>query len=80
MMTEMYAHLNSTDEGSSGPGKGNGKGGGKGKKSSVGPRINLNDPSEWGQAVKQDAQGKNSLFERNLPNGQVLITHVIWVN
>ncbi len=83
MMTEIYAHLNSTDDGG-GPGKGNGggngNGGGRGKPSDVGQSINLNDPSEWGQAVKQDAQGNDSLFERTLPNGQVLITHVIWAN
>ena len=76
-MTAMYAHLNSTDSG--GPGNGNGKGGGK-KPKNVGANINLNDPSEWGQAIRQDAQGRNSLFERALPNGQVLITHVIWAN
>ena len=81
MMTEIYAHLNTTgDGGGSGNGNGKGKGGGKGKPSDVGVQIDLNDPSEWGQAVKQDAQGKNSLYERNLPNGQVLITHVIWVD
>ena len=83
MMTEIYAHLNSTDDGDgsgNGNGKGNGNGGGKGKPSGVGQNINLNDPSEWGQAIKQDAQGKDSLFERTLPNGQVLITHIIWVD
>ncbi|HDY73054.1 MAG TPA: hypothetical protein ENH86_00575 [Candidatus Jorgensenbacteria bacterium] len=81
MMTEIYAHLNSTDSGS-GPGKGNGKGngGGKGKPSLAGANIDLNDPSSWGQAIKQDAQGNNSLFQRDLENGQVLITHVIWAN
>lgn len=73
-MTAIYAHLNSTDSGG-GPGNGNGK-----KPKNVGANINLNNPSEWGLAVRQDAQGKNSLFVRNLPNGQVLITHVIWAN
>jgi hypothetical protein len=73
-MTEMYAHLNSEDSGTK-PGKGNGKG----KPSGVGVNIDLNDPSAWGQAVKQDAQGKNSLYKRDLRNGQVLITHVIWI-
>lgn len=81
-MTDMYAHLNGTDGGSK-PGKGNGKGNGKkGNKSKnvgMGQHIDLNDPSAWGQAVKQDAQGKNSVFERDLGNGKVLITHVIWI-
>ena len=78
MMTEIYAHLNSTDDDSK-PKKGN-NGGGKGKPSRAGANIDLNDPSSWGQAIKQDAQGNNSLFQRNLGNGQVLITHVIWAN
>ncbi len=74
-MTEMYAHLNSTDE-DGGPGNGNGKGK---KPKKAGLNIDLNNPSEWGRAIKQDAQGKDSLFERDLGNGQVLITHVFWV-
>jgi hypothetical protein len=80
-MTEMYAHLNETDGGSGGPGNGNGggNGNGKGKPSGVGANIDLNDPSSWGQAIKQDAQGNNSVFERDLGNGQILITHVIWI-
>lgn len=74
MMTEMYAHLNSTDVETK-PSKGNGKG----KKLGNGQNIDLNNPSSWGRAVKQDAQGKNSLFERELGNGLVLITHVTWI-
>lgn len=76
MMTEIYAHLNSTDEDSGGPGNGKGK---KPKKAGNGVDVNLNDPSAWGKATKQDAQGNNSRYERDLGNGQVLITHVIWV-
>lgn len=76
MMTEIYAHLNSTDDEGK-PGKGNGRGK-KEKPVNVGASIDLNNPSSWGQAIKQDAQGKNSLFMRNLENGQILITHVIW--
>jgi len=74
MMTEIYAHINSPSKGGN-PGKG--KGGGK--PAGVGANIDLNNPSAWGQAVRQDTQGNNSLFERDLGNGQVLITHVIWV-
>src|SRR3989338_5158655 len=74
MMTEIYAHINSPSSGGN-PGKGKGSG----KPAGVGANIDLNNPSAWGQAVKKDALGKNSLFERDLGNGQVLITHVIWV-
>jgi len=74
MMTEIYAHLNST-AGDPPPGNSNGK---SKNPMGVGANIDLNNPSAWGSAVKQDAQGKNSLYERDLGNGQVLITHVIW--
>ena len=75
MMETIYAHVNST---SSGPGNGNGNGGGNGKKpTGVGADINLNDPSAWGQAIKQDGEGNDSLYRRDLGNGLVLITHVI---
>ena len=78
MMTEIYAHLNSTD---SGDDDGKGKGGGKkSKNAGDGAAIDLNNPSAWGQAIGQDASGQNNLFERNLSNGQVLVTHVLWAN
>ena len=75
MLTEIYAHLNSSDGGGGQPGNGNGKG----KPAGVAASIELNDPSAWGEAIKQDAQGKNSLFVRDLGNGQLLVTHVFWV-
>ena len=75
-MRKIYSHLNPTnatteEEEESSNDKGN-----KGKKpNKAGVADN---PSAWGQAIRQDAQGRNILFERNLANGQVLITHVIW--
>ena len=87
ILLEIYAHLNptdagnSTDDGDDGGGGGNGKGGGrKNNKAGDAGAIDLNDPSQWGQAIRQDARGQNILFERNLANGQVLITHVLWAN
>ena len=77
MLEAIYAHVNSTSGGSGG---GSGNGGGNGKKpAGVGADIDLNNPSEWGQAIRQDAAGNNSLYKRNLGNGFDLITHVIWV-
>lgn len=75
-----YGHLNGVvDEGK---GNGNGNGGNNGKKPKknvgVGADIDLNNPSAWGQAIRQDAQGNNSLFERSLGNGGKLFTFVIW--
>jgi len=82
-LAAIYAHLNPTagdsDDGDGENGKGGGNGGGKKpKKADAGAEIDLNNPTEWGHAVQQDARGRNSLFERTLPNGQVLITHVFW--
>jgi len=78
MMEQIYAHINSPD---SGPGNGKGGGNGRGngnKPADVGADIDLNDPSEWGEAIRQDGAGNNSLYRRNLGNGFELITHVIW--
>lgn len=77
LLTEKYAHLNETtsDEPKKGKGGGNGK-----KKAGVGANIDLSNPSAWGQAVRQDAQGRNSLYERNLGNGVKVFTFVIWAN
>lgn len=36
------------------------------------------DPSSWGRAVAQDYSGKNSKFEKDLGNGNKVITHVFW--
>lgn len=37
-----------------------------------------NDPPSWGRAVAQDNSGKNSKFEKDLGNGNRVITHVFW--
>lgn len=49
----------------------------RGKKN-VGQDIDVNDPSAWGRAVKQDAQGRNSLYVRDLGNNERLFTFVVW--
>lgn len=72
-LASIYSHVNGTSGGGGG-----GKGGGKGKPANVG-NVTLNGPAEWGQAVAQDAQGRNSKFIRNLGNGIEVITHVLWV-
>ncbi len=75
-MENVYAHLNSTD-GGSGPGGGNGRGK---KPKGVGADIDLNNPTAWGQAIRVDAQGNGSLYERHLANGETLFTFVTWVD
>lgn len=40
--------------------------------------INLDNPSEWGRAISQDEKGRNNKFEKDLGNGNRIITHVFW--
>jgi hypothetical protein len=78
----IYAHTDGVDtvfasnedggEGGTGRGK-------KGKPEGVGQDIDLENPSAWGQAIRQDAQGKNSLYVRNLGGGEKVFTFVTWV-
>lgn len=37
-----------------------------------------NDPSSWGQLVKQSANGRSSTYERENSNGTKTLTHVYW--
>jgi len=82
-MTSIYAHVNETsgDDGGDGgkPGKCDPWPSCKKNQASNGADIDLNDPSSWGQAIKQDAQGNDSVYRRELANGQALITHVLWI-
>jgi len=55
-----------------------GGGNGKGNPAEVGQDIDLTDLSGWGEAVRQDAQGKNSLFVRNLGGKEKVFTFVVW--
>ncbi len=71
-LVTIYTHLDSTNTVLS-------SGGGKGKPANVGQNIeDFNDPSAWGKAAKQDARGKNSLYERDLGKGEKLFTFVTW--
>ncbi len=40
--------------------------------------INTDDKSEWGREVKKDANGHHSVFEKDLGNGNKIVTDVIW--
>ncbi|MBI3019915.1 MAG: hypothetical protein HYY60_01140 [Parcubacteria group bacterium] len=75
----IYAHVDGVNTvlASSGD-TGTGGSNGKGKPAGVGQDIDFSNPSAWGQAVRQDAQGKNSLYARDLENGEKLFTFVIW--
>lgn len=73
MLAQIYAHLDSVQDGG-GPGKG------KGNKFGVRGEIDLDNPSEWGRAIKKDGKGNVSLYARDLGNNEKLFTFVIWAN
>ena len=63
----MYAHLDGTTTlGSTVFPKGNGA------------EVNLDEASNWGKSLKKDSKGKDSLFGRDLGNGNKVFTFVIW--
>ncbi|PIQ76549.1 hypothetical protein COU78_02470 [Candidatus Peregrinibacteria bacterium CG10_big_fil_rev_8_21_14_0_10_49_24] len=73
MLAEIYTHLDSVNsyilsDGTDGGGKGGGKGG-KGKPLD----IDWNNPSEWGRRVSEH------IYERDLGNGNKVMTDVFWV-
>jgi len=72
----IYAHLDSTTtvgQDASGPGKRASVNGADSQD------IDLENPSAWGKAVRQDARGKNSLYVRDLGKGEKVFTFVTWV-
>ncbi|MEK7658561.1 MAG: hypothetical protein AAB352_01715 [Patescibacteria group bacterium] len=67
----IYTHLDSTTIlGSTVLPKGKGNG----------VEVNLDDSSAWGKGLRKDSKGNNSLFGRDLGNGDKLFTFVIWAN
>ncbi len=62
----IYAHLDSsTTVGAAAP--------------SSNGNTNLDNPTEWGRVISEDAQGHASTYERDLGHGNKVITHVLWV-
>jgi hypothetical protein len=68
-LEDIYAHLDSTTTlaGDDAPGGGKGRG-----------NKNLEAPTEWGKAVREDARGRTSLYERDFGGGKKLLTFVFW--
>ena len=76
----IYAHLDSFDSYLTSSSDGGGGGGnGHGKPADVGQGIDFSDRSEWGKEVSRSANGRESVFERDLGNGNKVVTHVLWV-
>ena len=65
----IYGH---SDSGSTGPGKPGGGGGGG--------RPARPEAAEWGRLIRSNANNRVQVFERDLGNGNRVITHVFWAN
>jgi len=75
----IYAHLDDTTtigQTTSGPGRFAGVMGIKGVDLQD---IDLDNPSAWGRAIRQDARGRNSLHVRDLGRGEKVFTFVTWI-
>jgi hypothetical protein len=72
-LESIYAHVHGGEKVKGGGGGNNG--GGRGKPSGQGVVS-----SEWGQAIHSDSQGRPDTFQRELPNGNLEITHVTWAD
>jgi len=69
-LATIYAHLDSTTTiGQSVFGSGN---------RALGNGVNGEEVAEWGKAIRTSSDGKPSLFERDLGNGNKVFTFVIW--
>lgn len=42
--------------------------------------VDTSNPKEWGKVVRKSSDGRSSLHERDLGNGEKLFTFVIWAN
>jgi hypothetical protein len=42
------------------------------------PQAVSDDPREWGREIRHSADHRESVFERDLGNGQKVLTHVFW--
>ncbi|MBI4087028.1 hypothetical protein HY416_03555 [Candidatus Kaiserbacteria bacterium] len=74
-LAAIYAHLDAVN---TVLGTGTSTPSGTNKPQGVGRDTDLDHPSAWGEAVRQDAQGKNALYVRDLGNDEKVFTFVIW--
>lgn len=65
MLETIYAHLDSSTTLS--------QTAAKGKNMTI-----SDDPREWGREIRRSADHRTSVFERDLGNGQKILTHVFW--
>lgn len=79
----IYAHLDDSGGGGGGGGRGNGRGNvGGGAPFAPGQAEpgQLESPRDWGQLVRTIARGRVHVYERDLGNGNKVITRVFWAD
>ena len=85
VLTEKYGHLNGIKKDPGGKKGGGGDGGGPDCEAKPNhPKCQAGGPGNsngnFGKAIGHDGKGRANLFERELGNGNKLITHVYWAN
>lgn len=68
MLNSIYAHLDSTTTLASSAAS----------TASNGVDVDHNDPSSWGQLIRQSANGRSSTYERANKDGSITVTEVFW--
>ncbi len=66
MLEEIYAHLDATTTV------------GQSVQKNGAPELDMSDPGSWGREIRRSADGRASVFERDLGNGNKIITHIFW--
>ncbi|MDO8492983.1 MAG: hypothetical protein Q7S19_00335 [bacterium] len=69
MLDTIYAHLDSTNTSSQ-----------TAFSQGASDVVNHDDPKSWGKSIKNSADGRPSLYVRDLGNGKKVFTHVIWAD
>lgn len=67
MLETIYAHLDAVNTVSQ-------------SLSTANQDIDFNDPKEWGQEIRKSKDGRVTLHERDLGNGQKVFTFVFWTD
>ena len=77
-LAAIYAHLDTSNTLLSSGTNSAGNSSGAGKPDSENQDGDLSDPSAWGNSLKKDSRGNDSLFVRDFGNGKKVFTFVIW--
>ena len=70
-LAEIYEHLDLFNSSSTQASSGSASARSNGK---------LEDSSEWGKGIRQDARGRTNVFELDLGRGEKVVTYVLWAD